>query len=192
MKAQFLGLISLVFGLSPVTANAATLTYSVNAFYTGLTNNNLGDITGSFTMDPGTPTSISNIDINASLPKAVLGPSGFQLFTVNVNFDQAVFPDQTWPIGYLWFTNPATNGGNPWNTTFLMFVRPVDSATYSIGPGFNNHDSEIDFGGDGWTYLTGELTVTQTPLPAAFPLLATGIGSLGLLGWRRKRKAQAN
>jgi hypothetical protein len=30
-----------------------------------------------------------------------------------------------------------------------------------------------------------------TPLPAALPLFATGIGALGLLGWRRKRKAQA-
>jgi hypothetical protein len=33
--------------------------------------------------------------------------------------------------------------------------------------------------------------VTSTPLPAALPLLATGLGGLGLLGWRRKRKAQA-
>ena len=30
----------------------------------------------------------------------------------------------------------------------------------------------------------------ETPLPAALPLFATGIGALGLLGWR-KRKAQA-
>jgi len=30
-----------------------------------------------------------------------------------------------------------------------------------------------------------------TPLPSALPLFATGIGALGLLGWRRKRKAQA-
>ena len=28
-------------------------------------------------------------------------------------------------------------------------------------------------------------------LPAALPLLASGIGGLGLLGWRRKRKAAA-
>ena len=30
-----------------------------------------------------------------------------------------------------------------------------------------------------------------TPLPAALPLFATGLGALGLLGWRRKRKAVA-
>ncbi len=30
-----------------------------------------------------------------------------------------------------------------------------------------------------------------TPLPAALPLLATGLGAMGLFGWRRKRKAQA-
>jgi hypothetical protein len=31
----------------------------------------------------------------------------------------------------------------------------------------------------------------ETPLPAALPLFATGLGALGLLGWRRKRKARA-
>ena len=32
--------------------------------------------------------------------------------------------------------------------------------------------------------------VSANPLPAALPLLATGLGGLGLLGWRSKRKAQ--
>ena len=35
------------------------------------------------------------------------------------------------------------------------------------------------------------VTVNQTPLPAALPLFATGLGALGLLGWRRKRKQAA-
>jgi hypothetical protein len=39
--------------------------------------------------------------------------------------------------------------------------------------------------------IATEEVVTTTPLPAALPLFATGIGGLGLLGWRRKRKAQA-
>jgi hypothetical protein len=33
--------------------------------------------------------------------------------------------------------------------------------------------------------------VDVVPLPAALPLFATGLGAMGLLGWRRKRKAQA-
>jgi hypothetical protein len=32
-------------------------------------------------------------------------------------------------------------------------------------------------------------TVTATPLPASLPLFATGLGVIGLFGWRRKRKA---
>jgi len=41
----------------------------------------------------------------------------------------------------------------------------------------------------GWT-LTNT-SVSPTPLPAALPLFATGLGAMGLLGWRRKRKAAA-
>jgi hypothetical protein len=40
--------------------------------------------------------------------------------------------------------------------------------------------------------LTGNFeAVSLVPLPATLPLFATGLGALGLLGWRRKRRAQA-
>jgi hypothetical protein len=43
--------------------------------------------------------------------------------------------------------------------------------------------------------LSGSLVTSTppptTPLPAALPLFATGLGALGLLGWRRKRKNTA-
>jgi len=35
------------------------------------------------------------------------------------------------------------------------------------------------------------IEVSQTPLPAALPLFATGLAVTGLLGWRKKRKAAA-
>jgi hypothetical protein len=35
-------------------------------------------------------------------------------------------------------------------------------------------------------------TWSETPLPTALPLFATGLGGLGLLGWRRKRKARVS
>jgi hypothetical protein len=38
---------------------------------------------------------------------------------------------------------------------------------------------------------TWKITEEVTPIPAALPLFATGLGGLGLLGWRRNRKAQA-
>ena len=35
------------------------------------------------------------------------------------------------------------------------------------------------------------IAADATPLPAALPLFAGGLGALGLLGWRRKRKQAA-
>ena len=54
---------------------------------------------------------------------------------------------------------------------------------------FNNGDwcfgpnCGADDGSDGIWAAT-----PPTPLPAALPLFATGLGALGLLGWRRKRR----
>jgi hypothetical protein len=48
--------------------------------------------------------------------------------------------------------------------------------------------STQEFGGVAATSVTG--AVNEVPLPAAVPLFATGLGALGLLGWRRKRRAQ--
>ena len=41
--------------------------------------------------------------------------------------------------------------------------------------------------------LTGSVqaSASATPLPAGLPLFASGLGALGLLGWRRKKKATA-
>jgi hypothetical protein len=38
--------------------------------------------------------------------------------------------------------------------------------------------------------LFGAITA-PTPLPAALPLFASGLGALGLLGWRRKRTTRS-
>ena len=48
-------------------------------------------------------------------------------------------------------------------------------------------DQNLGYGSD----LTKGGESPTTPLPAALPLFASGLGALGLLGWRKKRKAQA-
>ena len=54
----------------------------------------------------------------------------------------------------------------------------------------NNGNSDIiGFTAGYWTASIP--TVSTTPLPAALPLFATGLGGLGFLSWRRKKKAQA-
>jgi hypothetical protein len=54
---------------------------------------------------------------------------------------------------------------------------------------------QANFNGDLTNGLLGSNDLVEvnilTPLPATLPLFATGIGGLGLLGWRRRRKAQA-
>jgi hypothetical protein len=67
----------------------------------------------------------------------------------------------------------------------------VTCCTLSIdtffGPGLSNGDEGVATNGTNLAF-TG---VAETPLPAALPLFATGLGGLGLLGWRRKKKAAA-
>jgi len=113
-----------------------------------------------------------------------------------------------------------TSGGwSTFSTTGLIatnFARLVLPATdngvgealldLSQNPDFSSSGTLIEFGfgttfntkGDpfsgGWGVDNWNVTInpSSTPLPAALPLFATGLGALGLLGWRRKKKATAS
>jgi hypothetical protein len=67
----------------------------------------------------------------------------------------------------------------------------IDSLFAFIDPSFTidgpNSGAYSIFFSEGF----GNGSVAATPLPAALPLFATGLGALGLLGWRRKRKGAA-
>jgi hypothetical protein len=61
------------------------------------------------------------------------------------------------------------------------------SISTAIAPSlFTSNEDYADFNN-----ITTSGPVSATPLPAALPLFATGLGALGLLGWRRKRKTSA-
>jgi hypothetical protein len=40
-------------------------------------------------------------------------------------------------------------------------------------------------------YVIGLIDTAETPLPPTLPVFASGLGMLGLLGWRSRRKAKA-
>ena len=77
----------------------------------------------------------------------------------------------------------------------------ADVYALHFGAGQNSNYNDIVLVFSGATTLTDvtvaglsnfrSFDVTATPLPAAAPLFATGLGALGLFGWRRKRKALA-
>ncbi len=86
---------------------------------------------------------------------------------------------------------------NPANGNLLVDL--VEGTPYSGGPGFEFNgasDGVFSRGYSGQTISadnnSGLVTgFSVTPLPAALPLFATGLGALGLFGWCRKRKAAA-
>jgi hypothetical protein len=73
-----------------------------------------------------------------------------------------------------------------------VFGSGTQSSSASIDPYF---EFAPGFDMDGYSFVfsdgVGNGPAATTPLPAASPLFATGLGALGLLGWRRKRKAAA-
>jgi hypothetical protein len=77
-------------------------------------------------------------------------------------------------------------------TVQISFEDPLDVNPDPLAP-----EGIIGFTGEfpptSYDFTSGDATIATsvTPLPPALPLFATGFGALGLLGWRRKRKAQA-
>jgi hypothetical protein len=89
--------------------------------------------------------------------------------------------------------NPFDEGGVAAYPTSLGINYTFVDACGALGPGFNGCAVEYPDANaiDGYIHPT-TVSVTPTPLPAALPLFAGGLGALGLFGWRRKRKAQAD
>ena len=76
------------------------------------------------------------------------------------------------------FTQRGTNMQGGFDVDYIFFDTNQMTMSEEIIDGIN---------------LTASLAqgTSATPLPAALPLFATGLGAMGLFGWRRKRKAQA-
>jgi hypothetical protein len=71
------------------------------------------------------------------------------------------------------------------NDQFALGPLSLPTGTSSLWVFFTLDDGSGDFG----QFDNVLITATPVPLPAALPLLATGLGAMGLLGWRKRRKA---
>ena len=96
--------------------------------------------------------------------------------------------------------DPTTNQGfvvDFGTSQLLNLLNTGTSKLYTFDVDASGSSTALDFMGynvPSNTFLS-EVSVTPdevaTPVPAALPLFATGLGALGLLGWRRKRKVGA-
>jgi hypothetical protein len=170
----------------------STLTYFIRYMGSTLTVDAPVQAAGSVSLSfPSTPTSlnasanaflsISNVDgtdVPLPQPKATAfcdftacGPSGTASFSQSGNLSFVV-GDEYKVVMTVSIANILSDA-----LKASAFVDPF----FGTPPGY-----ELDISNG-----IGNSALSPTPLPAALPLFATGLGGLGLLGWRRKRKAQA-
>ena len=171
-------LVAATLAWSAVTANAATFTYDLTLTQSFGTPGLFG--TGQFVVTGATnsglftaPRDLNSLEFNNDGHVFTLGTTG--------GSGQVVLDG----IGHL--TNIDYSAPAPIS---LWVVLQASGIVYNYKDVATNHFSyglitAVLHEGD------AEQGLASTPLPGALPLFATGLGALGLLGWRRKRKAAA-
>ena len=175
--------------VSPTQVRAATLvgsTVTGTLYYPDLSTVYVGS-TGPQTVPVG-----AGVEFPAELLQ------GDTLFTIDITANQLIYR----PLA-----NVTYGGGVDFNGFVFDFSGAPTILGVSVNaPGSNFNPVSLSFTGNSVTFDLQNLTVFSssvlvldftladtvvTPLPAALPLFATGLGALGLLGWRRKRKGAA-
>jgi hypothetical protein len=130
-----------------------------------------------------------NITVNFAAPIHAVGFDAFfnGLGPLEVSFFGVGGP-QSPPLGVLTATfgfDPATNAADKGYLGFSDDVNLIYGFTWLATGGQTANT--------GFTNISvkSSLATPTVPLPTALPLFATGLAGLGLLGWRRKRKAAA-
>jgi hypothetical protein len=197
MKTKLLGVVAaLVLALSIGAAKADTFNVSGTLSDGGI-------LSGILTIDAsGTPTGVSNLRVTQGLYGADLNYSASFVIP-----PPQFLPDPDIVVG------PGSLSINNGLSNYVPFTKLSLSLTFSLTNFLSGNLSNILSGSIFWPnscdfvgqqivcagegaaphIVSGSLTPIPTvPLPATLPLFATGLGALGLLGWRRKRKAAAH
>ena len=148
------------------SASASPITYDLVGVTAKFANNTETDVfSGTFTLDPST-FGLSAVSITVSGP---VSPGSYTIPAALLN------PFNEFQIEF------SDSFGSTWNMSFFDIFADASNPLQAV---FNPALTDQTNG------VTGE-AVPETPLPAALPLFATGLGAMGLLGWRRKRKNAA-
>jgi hypothetical protein len=162
---------SCVLVLACGAANASTVVFDVNASAGAAT------FSGTMTIDVTTGTLIS-----ASISSAQFT----SIFDLKGGHGPFPLPPNP-PSG--WFEDLSNHTGTPPGIIELDFTttNPGSLVDFTGGVIFSGSAQ-----GDGFFSAAMSGTISaETPIPAALPLFASGLGAMGLLGWRRKRKGAA-
>jgi hypothetical protein len=157
-----------------------------------------GTVNVSFSSFPdiGLIPNISAFSITFDGLRFNLGDNINSLLSAGIQYKNGVFN------GFEFITDFAfTSGGVTNEYQFridgpVITVRLLDGSLNPFDPnGFPTGVSLINAKVNVLAGLTDEAAfvpgIPEVPIPAALPLFATGLGVLGLLGWRRKRKGAA-
>jgi hypothetical protein len=150
--------------------------------YGGITWNDQWTYYG-FSQPPYTPQSSPNRVYD-------LVQSGAMNFAAPVVFNGAYFSGE---VGATEYFELRLGGTLVWTSGTIT---PSDVPTF-LASGYGGPVDQVNVvSNDPDHFVMDDVTyngvVSSVPLPAALPLFATGLGALGLLGWRRKKKAQPN
>lgn len=181
MKTKLLGVVA-ALALLPTCASlispasAATITWSVSV----LMQQN-GTASGSFTIDTSTQA-VSNVDITTT--------PGEQSWPYTTHYGCS---SCTFFIDYILYTPTFISFNNSAlgaDIEFYLSSGSLFTAAQSIDVYVmeSHENSQLR---DGHGTISAPVPAPVVPLPGALLLFATGLGALGLLGWRRKRKQAA-
>jgi len=159
-------------------------------------------ISGSFTLtfDP----SVSYVDNTTNITGSITGIPNAPVVASTIGFDTFVGTPYGIAIGGIYGGADLIYSNTNDFILELTFANAASLADPSIavcgGPGLTcgNYTGSNAVYAAGYSetgtdsvWFAQVQNVSPTPLPAALPLLAGGLGALGLLGWRRKRKNTA-
>jgi len=171
-----------------IHAQAATISFSGTLSGT-VTDNPTGtppaNLVGPVSFSGAASSTLGAFSETSNSTVTLFGPSYTTLSLTNGTFTDT-FGDGTL-FGTLTATGTA-NGTTSTSVISLIFTGGTGAFAGDTGTETSNETLTIATSADTGSF-TG--TLTTTPLPAALPLFAGGLGALGLFGWRRKRKNAA-